>query len=90
MSTLRYELLPEHLRGGVQRYIEHGIQPGHFLTAVICNDLIEACGRADETCKRELFNIVKWFYNEAPVLCWKSPERMLAWMEARRDDEARE
>ena len=32
----------------VRRYIEHGIPPGHFLTAVIEKDLCGASERADD------------------------------------------
>ena len=76
-----YSGLPEHIRGGVQRYIEHGIQPGDFLEAVICNNLKESFKRADNTNIRRMFDIVYFFYNEAPINCWGSPERMKQWME---------
>jgi hypothetical protein len=41
-----YSELPEHLRGGMERYLEQGLPPGAFLQHVIANDLREACGRA--------------------------------------------
>lgn len=78
-----YNLLPRHLRGGVREYIEHGHPPGHFLTAVIKNDLGNACSHADETCRVALFGIVSFFYNEAPSQCWGSPDRMQAWRDHR-------
>lgn len=76
-----YDLLPEGIRGGVQRYVEHGVPPGGFLTAVICNDLKESFVRADENNIRRMFDIVSFFYNEVPINCWGSKERMLTWME---------
>ena len=33
--------------GGLERWIDHHIEPGDFLCAVLENDLKEACGRAD-------------------------------------------
>ncbi len=45
MATLRYDHLPQTLRGGVYRYIEYGVLPGDFLIAVITNNLKEACAR---------------------------------------------
>lgn len=36
--------VPAHTRGGIVRYIDEGIPPGSFLTAIICNDLV-ACRR---------------------------------------------
>ena len=77
-----YTLLPPHMREAAKRYIERGARPGHFRTAVICNNLSEAMGRADDTNRDRLFDIVSFFYNEAPSPCWGSPEKMKAWMEA--------
>lgn len=45
---LDYTRLPVHIRGGAKRYIEHGVRPGSFLTAVIRNDLIHAMRYADD------------------------------------------
>ena len=75
-----YTGLPWALRTGVQEYVEHHHPPGDFLTAVISNDLKEALGRADDGNRARLFDIVAWFYNEAPGICWGSPERMRDWL----------
>jgi hypothetical protein len=80
MATLRYEHLPEGLRGGMNRYIEHRVPPGNFLTAVLSNDLRRACERADDVNRHLLFEIVGWLYNEAPSPCWGSPEKVAAWL----------
>jgi hypothetical protein len=77
---LDYSKLPGHIQGGVQRYIEKRIEPGSFLSAVICNDLREACAYADDINRHRLFDIVSWFYCEAPGNCWGSPEKFLAWL----------
>ena len=76
-----WSLLPERMHGGARRYIENGIPPGDFLTAVICNDLREACGRADDENRRLLFEYVKFFYCHAPRDCWGSPESYKAWVQ---------
>lgn len=76
---INYDLLPSHIRSGVKDYIENGHIPGDFLTAVISNDLSESFGRADETNREWLFDIVNFFYNEAPFDCWKSVTKMQAW-----------
>ena len=44
-----WSLIPDYMRGGLRRYLAHGIEPGSFLSAVLRNDLIDACGRADDT-----------------------------------------
>tara|TARA_R100000656_G_scaffold59398_1_gene46247 strand:- start:34 stop:321 length:288 start_codon:yes stop_codon:yes gene_type:complete len=76
-----YGRLPPHLQGGVRRYIEEGIPPGDFLTAVITNNLRLAVGHADSTSLAALTDIVRFFYNEPPGGCWGTPEKMKAWMQ---------
>jgi len=85
-----WSMLPERMHGGVRRYIEDGIPPGHFLTAVISNDLREACARADEENQRLLFDYVRFFYCHAPQSCWGSPDRFAAWVSHRGLNGARE
>jgi hypothetical protein len=76
-----YSILPEHMREAAERWIENGIYPGSFLTAVIHNDLVEAVGRADFINRNRLHDIVSFFYNEAPSPCWGSPALAKAWHE---------
>ncbi len=68
---------------GIRNYITHGIEPGGFLTAVICNDLCGAVGRADSRNLPNLPAFVGYFYNEAPSPCWGSPAKMDAWLAAK-------
>lgn len=75
-----YSKLPSHMQGAAKRYIEKGIPPGHFLTAVIENNLFLAVCHADEENVRALKEWVLFFYNEAPGNCWKSTEAMDAWV----------
>lgn len=75
-----YDRAPEKFRGSLQRYIEQGIPPGGFLSAVICNDLKDACGRADHESRFMLFDLVSWLYNYAPSPCWGSPEKFKAYL----------
>jgi hypothetical protein len=72
--------IPERMCGDIERYIRQGIEPGDFLRAVICNDLTEACGRADNENIRLLHVYVAYFYNEAPSGCWGSEQRYVAWI----------
>lgn len=73
-------LLPEHIRGGVERYIEHGVPPGSFLTAVIEGDLFAAMEAADDINQKRMFDICCWFYNHAPRGSYGSPESMKHWL----------
>ena len=72
--------VPEHILPGLKRYVDHHIEPGGFLRAVLENDLKEAFGRADEDSRNGLFDIVCWLYNCAPGKCWGSPEKVQAWL----------
>lgn len=73
--------LPEHMRCGVKSWIEHGhnSRPGHFLTALLSNDLFGALGRADEENLNALRAYGVYFYCYAPAGCYGSPERFAAW-----------
>lgn len=73
------QTVPEHLQHGIRDWVDEHIQPGHFLTAVIDNNLSEAVGRADAKSLAALGDIVRWFYNHAPSASWGSVERRKAW-----------
>jgi hypothetical protein len=76
-----YSSLPHYMQDGVRRYIEDGIPPGGFLTAVICNDLFGAFAKADHVNQRAMKDYVVFFYNEAPCGCWGSREVMNTWID---------
>lgn len=40
MREINYSILPEHMREGTRRYIEHGNRPGDFLYLVLSNDFV--------------------------------------------------
>jgi len=85
--TFRNFYIPERMMGVILRYVEHGIEPGDFLTAIITNNLSEAVMRADDENINNLPAYVAWFYNEAPAGCWGSCERMKTWMAMREGGE---
>lgn len=74
-----WSLIPEHLRDGLRRYIEQGVMPGGFLTAVLSNDLVESVGRADAESLPRLRDIIQFIYWHAPSRCWGSPEVIDEW-----------
>lgn len=88
MSLEAEWMIPEHLRAGVERYVDQGIPPGHFLTAVIESDLFEAFGRGDQESINRLHSLVMWFYNYAPSACWGSREKRFAWQKLHADKRA--
>jgi len=73
--------IPDYMHDGLVEFILHGRPVGNFLTAVLSNNLKEACGRADDTNLQLLPNYVRFLYNHAPVGCWGTEERMESWME---------
>ena len=74
-----WDAVPSHNHGGLQRYIENGIVPGDFLTAVLENNLMRALGRADEINRYRLFEIASFLYNVAPSQCYGSPHAVKEW-----------
>ena len=80
--------IPAHMMTAIEDYVENGIEPGSFLTAVICNDLRGAVGHADAENKGLLGEYVQYFHNEAPGACWGSKARMDAWIAERQMSDA--
>ena len=75
-----WHLIPCHMVGGLRRYVEHGIEPGDFLIAVLSNNLMEALKRADDTNINRLPDYGMWLYNCAPRDCYGSPEAVAMWI----------
>lgn len=78
---LNYDRLPNpDYRRSFEDYFQRGVPLGGFLTAVMENDLREACARADDNNRRLLFAWVKWIYNEAPAAAWGDKKKVAAWI----------
>ena len=72
--------IPARMMPGIKRYVEDGVNPGGFLTAVIENDLSRAVGAADDENLSNIPAYIGWFYNQGPTGCWGSKEKMKAWI----------
>lgn len=72
--------IPDLTQDALTRYVEHGIKPGGFLTAVLSNDLFGAFSRADPLNAAAMQDIVKFIYNELPAGAWGSPEKVQAFV----------
>jgi hypothetical protein len=81
MERERPEGFPEHLWGGFNRYVENGIRPGSFLTAVFEGDFHEMCRRGGEDAIKELWPVVMYLHNKCPNGCFGSRERVNNWIE---------
>ena len=80
-DKLTSELLPHHIRGAVERWIEYGVYPGSFLTGVLMNDLRMSALNADVINSTRIADIVKWFVQYAPWNCWGSESLVQQWAE---------
>jgi len=78
-----YSKVPEHMREGLERYVEHHIRPGSFLMAVLENNLVLAAGRADDINRMYLMQWADVLYNELPGSCWGSKEKVQNWLDKR-------
>lgn len=79
MTTLNLSGIPAYMHDGVTLYIEKGIKPGSFLTAIFANDFMEACRRADDMNADCLFEYGRLLYS-APLGCRGSPEAVRDWI----------
>jgi hypothetical protein len=80
--------VPEHTQGALMRYVNHGLHPGGFLTAVITNDLIGAVTRADQWNVQTLPAIVMFMLNAMPAASVGSTENMDHWIKLAQEEAA--
>ena len=80
MSEIDYNRIPERIKDSLGRYLEHHVQPGHFLTAVLENNLHESFRRADEENRDNLFHLVAYIYKIVPMNAWGSREKVSRWL----------
>lgn len=71
--------LPGHMTDGLTHYILHGVKPGSFLCAVLCNDLKEAVVRADEVNRQRLLDYVHFLVQWTGPDIWGSKEAFETW-----------
>lgn len=72
--------VPEHLHRGLLAYFTERRPVGHFLTALLENNLVEAMRRADDESAVALRRLVEFLWSHAPAPAWGSPENVRAWL----------
>lgn len=72
--------IPRYMQNGLELYINHGVQPGSFLMAVLSNQLHEAYMYADDTNFRNIPAYVDFLHNHVSSNIWGSPEKIKAWV----------
>jgi hypothetical protein len=76
-------MIPTRTKNALDRYVNHSILPGDFLTAVLCNDLFGAMAYADSENLATLKDICMYVYWEIPGECWGNREKIDKWTERR-------
>lgn len=77
--------IPVRMMPGLERYRDHGVLPGQFLTAILENDFMEAAGRADDENLSNLPAYAGYLYNKMPRGSWGNKEIVAAWAKAKRE-----
>jgi hypothetical protein len=80
-----YYPIRNDMREALERYLNHGIMPGSFLTALLENNLVEAAGRADTWNATRLHHYAGYMYNHLPSNAWGSPEKVESFIRSRRE-----
>lgn len=75
-------MISQNTQAALDRYVNHRIAPGSFLTAVLAGDLFDAVSRADSESLVALPDIVKFIYNKLPGHAWGSREQVAEWLNA--------
>ena len=77
--------IPNYTFTGLKRYVEERKPVGGFLKAVICNNLQDAAGYADETNLENLPAYCAYLRNCVPAACHGSAEKYAAWIKPYED-----
>jgi len=77
----RYDVA-DTTKSAFENYFLRGLPPGSFVTAVICNNFVDAVCKADAWNSEQgrLKTIAKWLYNNAPAKAWGSRSAYKDWM----------
>lgn len=80
------EEIPLQTQQAVREYVLKRVPQGHFLTAVLSNDLFTSVSSADSDNVKAIAILCQFLYNYVPAACFGSPERVETWL--RRSKEA--
>ena len=72
--------VPYHTRDTLSGYLFEGWQAGHFVSAVLDNDLYTACAHADIDNMRNLPAIAAFIYNYFPAMAYGSTANRMRYM----------
>lgn len=75
-DSQEYRDVPTFLLNKLDAYGREGMALGHFLTAIVENDLNAAFAHADGENRPHIGALTKYVYNQLPGICWGSRERV--------------
>lgn len=78
----------EDMLAALTEYVERGVPVGDFLRAVICNDLVAACGQADSDNLKNIPAFAGWLYNRCPSGAWGTVQAYHQWLDKHRIERA--
>lgn len=70
----------------IDNYVQYGLIPGGFVTAVLSNDLMEAVGRADSENRRDLYEICQYVRDTVPIDGRGSVQKVSSWLKRKSDE----
>ena len=85
MDYFDYSLIPKKCMKALNRYSEKHIKPGDFLKSVLENNLSLSVRLADDYNITILPVYVNYMYNELPMLCSGSKEKVEKWLQNGKD-----
>lgn len=88
LDSKYFPTIPQRTIDTIDNYVLHGLEPGGFVTAVLCNDLAGAVGTADRENLAALPDIVKYVYNECPSDCWGNQNKVNAYFKKIRNKQS--
>jgi len=83
MQRMKYPTAPIHILDAITDYANNHTPHGHFVTAVLENNLSEAIFRADSNSLAGLEDIVRFVYWEIPHSSHGSVEKVNAWLKTK-------
>jgi hypothetical protein len=75
-----WTIIPQHMHGAIQDYVERGLLDDDFLEAIVCNDLRNAVLYADHINVKQLDMYVRFFLYYCPAECWGNVDKVADWM----------
>jgi len=76
-----YDKMNNNVKDAIDNFAKYGGRPGGFVYAVLCNNLSESFKRADDENRFAMHDIVAYCYNELPMECWGSEDKVIAWLD---------